>query len=106
MTWCFRVRADIRETRKLDCASPEWVIEDRGPGQQVKLISRSPGSLDNPCPLSEARSVVLRGSGYSSEDEATAAGQQWRARLMEAFAAIRVGADFGDRTSRILLAIS
>jgi len=73
------------------------MIEDRGPGQQVKLISRAPGSLDNLGPLSEARSVTLRGSGYSSEDEAMAAGQLWRARLMRAFAAVRIGADFGDR---------
>jgi hypothetical protein len=97
VTWCFRVRADIRETSKLECATPEWVIEDRGPGQQVRLISRTPGSPDNPVPLSEARSVVLRGSGYSSEEEAAAAGQLWRARLMRAFAAVRIGADFGDR---------
>lgn len=140
MTWCFRVRAEIRETSKLECTSPEWVIEDRGPGQQVKLISRTPVSIenpaplsearsvnlrgwrarlvrafarirdrgpghisrtpvsiDNPVPLSEARSINLRGSGYSSEDEAIAAGEVWRARLMRAFAGIRVGADFGDR---------
>jgi hypothetical protein len=98
VTWCFRVRADIRETSKLDCPSSEWLIEDCGPGHQVKLISRTPGSPDSPGPLSEARSVTLRGSGYSSEDEAVAAGQLWRARLMRAFAAVRIGADFGDRT--------
>lgn len=97
VTWCFRVRADIRETSKLDWASPEWVIEDYGPDQQIKLISRTPGLPDNPGLLSEARSVTLRGSGYSSEDEAIAAGQLWRARLMRAFAAVRIGADFGDR---------
>jgi hypothetical protein len=93
VTWCFRVRADIRETSRLGCADAEWVIEDRGPGQQVKLVSRS---LE-PGPLSEARSVILRGSGYGSEDEATAAGQLWRSRLMRAFATVRIGADFGDR---------
>jgi hypothetical protein len=97
VTWCFRVRADIRETRKLGCTSPEWVIEDRGLGRQVKLGSRTPGSLDDPCPLSEATSVALRGSGYSSEREAMDAGQLWRARLMKTFAAIQLGADFGDR---------
>jgi hypothetical protein len=96
MTWRFRVRADIRETSKLDCASPEWVIEDGGPGQQVKLVTRDPRS-PNPVPLSEARSITLRGSGYNSEDEAMAAGQLWRARLMRAFATVRIGADFGDR---------
>jgi len=95
VTWCFRVRADIRETSKLDYAETEWVIEERGPSQQVKLTSRTPGSPDGP--LSQARSVTLRGSGYGSEDEATAAGQLWRGRLMKAFAAVRIGADFGDR---------
>lgn len=96
MTWCFRVRADIRETSRLGCADAEWVIEDRGPGQQVKLVSQTPGSRE-PGPLSEARSVILWGSGYGSEDEATAAGLLWRSRLMRAFATVRIGADFGDR---------
>jgi hypothetical protein len=97
VTWCFRVRADLHETSMLDSAETEWVIEERGPGQQVKLTSRTPGSPDNPGPLSEARSVTLRGSGYGSEDEATTAGQLWRGRLMKAFNVVRIGADFGDR---------
>jgi hypothetical protein len=100
MTWCFRIRAEIRETSKLECTSPEWIIEDRGPGQQVKLISRTDGPSSDPGPLSEARSVNLRGSGYSSEGEALEAGEAWRARLMRAFAGVRVGADFGDRAPK------
>jgi len=51
-------------------------------------------------PLSEARSVVLRGSGYETQDEAMVAGQLWRSRLMRAFATIRIGADFGDRAPK------
>lgn len=97
VVWCFRIRADLRENSKLDCAETEWVIEERGPGPQVELTSRTPGSPDNPGPLSEARSVTLRASGYKSEDEASAAGQLWRGRLMKAFTVVRIGADFGDR---------
>jgi hypothetical protein len=47
--------------------------------------------------LATARTLVLRGSSYGSESEATAAGQLWRSRLMLVFAHSRVGADFGDR---------
>lgn len=99
MTWCFRLRADIRETSGLGSTEPEWLIEDHGPGQQVKLVSRNPGSPE-PGPLSEARSVILQGSGYGSEDEAEAAGLLWRSRLIRAFATVRIGADFGDRTAQ------
>lgn len=98
MTWCFRVRADIRETSKLEFPDVEWLIEDRGPDRQVKLVSRTLDASGNPVPLSEARSVVLRGSGYGTEEEATAAGQVWRSRLVRAFVTIGMGADFGDRT--------
>ena len=41
--------------------------------------------------------MALRGSGYPSEEAAADAGRDWRARLMAAFAAARIGADFGDR---------
>lgn len=95
MTWCFRLRADIRATSKLECPDTEWVIEDHGNARHVKLMARVPGSPD--APLSEARSVTLRGTGYVSEDDAMSAGLLWRSRLMRAFASIGVGADFGDR---------
>jgi hypothetical protein len=71
------------------------MIEDHVLGERVKLMARVPGSPD--APLSEARSVTMRGTGYSSEDDAVAAGQVWRSRLMRSFAAVGVGADFGAR---------
>lgn len=97
VTWCFRVRADLPQVRRLSFASSEWLIEDRGPESQVKLVSHGSALGDEPIPLSEASSVVLRGSGYTSEDEAMAAGKTWRARLMKSFSALQIGADFGDR---------
>jgi hypothetical protein len=66
----------------------------------VKLMSRDSASQDEPLQLSKARSVVLRGSGYSSEDEAIAAGKIWRGRLMKSFSALKLGADFGDRAPK------
>jgi hypothetical protein len=110
VTWCFRNRIELRPTSRLQCSDPEWIIEDSGAGQQVKLIAKFPRTIpilvDRPKvlppehvgPIAEADVVILRGSGYASEAEAQIAGQQWRARLMRAFAAINVGADFGDRT--------
>lgn len=87
----------MRAAPQFDFAGPEWIIEDRGPGAQVKLMSHDPASQGKQIPLSEARSIVLRGSGYASEDEVIAAGKMWRGRLMKAFSALQVGADFGDR---------
>ena len=46
-------------------------------------------------PIAEATRLVLVGSGYESETAAMAAGELWRARLMRAFAALDIGADFG-----------
>ena len=91
MTWCFRIRVNLRPTSKLQCEEHEWIIDQPNPGQQVKLVALATTSL------AEARRVALRGEGYATEAAAVSAGQEWRARLMKAFLPLPVGADFGDR---------
>ena len=91
MTWCFRIRVNLRPTSKLQCEEREWIIDQPDSGQQVKLAALATTSL------AEARRVALRGEGYATEAAAVSAGQEWRARLMKAFLPLPVGADFGDR---------
>ena len=110
MTWNFRNRIDLRPTSRLQCSEPEWIIDDCGRGSQVKLVAKFPrtvlpvpGGVDlagpeRLGPIAEATRLILTGSGYQSEAAAMAAGELWRARLMRAFAALGVGADFGGVT--------
>lgn len=79
---------------RLQCKDSEWIIDQPELDRKIKLAAADAETI------ADARSVTLRGSGYASEEEALAAGAEWRARLMAAFAAIRVGADFGDRSGR------
>lgn len=107
MTWNFRNRIDLRPTSRLQCSEPEWIIDGSEPGKQVKLVAKFPrdilpipGALDlaepeHFGPIAQATRLVLTGSGYESEAAAMAAGGLWRARLMRAFAALDIGADFG-----------
>lgn len=111
MTWNFRNRIDLRPTSRLQCSEPEWIIDNSEPGKQVKLVARFPrniapvpGAVDlaEPArvgPIAEATTLVLTGSGYESEAAAMAAGELWRARLMRAFAALNIGADFGGENT-------
>jgi hypothetical protein len=107
VTWNFRNRIDLRPTSRLQCSEAEWIIDNPDSGKQVKLVAKFPRSIP-PVPggvdlagperigsIAEATRLILTGSGYESETEAMAAGELWRARLMRAFAALDVGADFG-----------
>jgi hypothetical protein len=107
VTWTFRNRIDLRPTSRLQCSEPVWVIDDTGPGIEVKLMAKFPrdilpvpGGIDlaepeHVGPITDAMRLILTGSGYESETAALAAGEMWRARLMRVFAAVAIGADFG-----------
>lgn len=92
MTWCFRLRFDLGETAGLSCDDAAWVVRDDARGSVVLRPADSASSL------AEARCLELRGTGFSSEQEAWEAGRRWRDWLIPAFAAVKVGADFGDRS--------
>lgn len=115
VTWTFRNRIELQPRTRLQYGEPEWVIENSGPGKRIRLASRpapknipvaqaleegiEPTSAKTPAiPIKDATRLVLSGTGYNSEAEAIAAGELWRGRLMRAFAALNIAADFGDET--------
>ena len=91
MTWCFRLRFHLSEGEALGLQGSEWVLLDAAP-QRVTLRPRNEEEA-----LTDARVLVLWGSGYDSEDRADAVGRQWRDWLTLALASVNVGVDFGDR---------
>lgn len=113
--WTFRNRIELQPHSRLDYGEPEWIIQDSGSGKQVKLVALPPPknipvvqvlqegigpTLDKPPgpPIKDAQRLVLNGTGYSSETESMMDGELWRGRLMRAFAALNIAADFGDET--------
>jgi hypothetical protein len=99
MTWTFYIRFEMQPNSWLEGSEPSSVVNNDGKGREVTMYSLTPGLQQEPKPLAEARTAVIEGVGYSTESEALEAGKLWRARLMEAFAALRIGADFKDRTA-------
>lgn len=47
--------------------------------------------------IQDSAQIVVEGREYRNEDEAREAGDRWRGLLEKAFAAVNLGADFGDR---------
>ena len=91
MTWCFRLRGDLATTTKLELEQAEWVLRDQ-PDERVALQA-----ADGAATLTAARRVQLRGSRYSSEAGAGAAGERWWDWLTLLLACVNVGVDFGMR---------
>jgi len=112
VTWTFRNRIELRPGSRLQYGEPEWIIDDSGPGKQVKIVGRRlkdipvfqaleeglEAATGEPlaAPIKDAPRLILTGTGYDSEAEAMVAGELWRGRLMRAFAMLSIGADFGD----------
>jgi hypothetical protein len=91
VTWCFRLRGDLGTTTKLELERAEWVLRDK-PDERVVLQA-----ADGAATLAAARRVQLRGSRYSSEAGAAAAGERWWDWLTLLLACVNVGVDFGTR---------
>jgi hypothetical protein len=115
MTWTFRNRIELQPHSRLQYDKPEWIIDNSESGVQVKLVGRRPShnipvaqalqegldptaaeSLEGA--IKDAQRLILAGTGYNSEAEAMSGGELWRRRLMKAFAALNIAADFGDET--------
>lgn len=115
VTWTFRNRIELQPHARLQYEGPEWIIYNSESGEQVKIVGRR---ISNNIPIvqalqegiepaaaeslqgaiKDAQRVVLTGTGYNSESKAISAGELWRGRLMRAFAALNIAADFGDET--------
>jgi hypothetical protein len=91
VTWCFRLRGDLGTTTRLELERTEWVLRDEA-DERVALQA-----ADGAATLAAARRVQLRGSRYSSEAEAAAAGERWWDWLTLLLACVNVGVDFGTR---------
>ena len=91
MTWCFRLRFHLSESKPLGHQERERMLFDAS-RQPVALTSGEAKKS-----LANIRVLTLGGSGYDTEDHAAAAGQQWRNWLALALASLNAGADFGDR---------
>lgn len=91
----FRIRIDRSPTDTIEVAEPELAL--------VKLVESCRVSLNNKTsgqPLREAQHFVLLGTGYTTEVEATKAGEFYEVVLMVALARVRVGVDFGYRAAK------
>src|SRR5262249_19071347 len=112
VTWTFRNRIELRPGSRLQHGEPEWIIEDSGSGNQIKLVGLPPPKnipvvqalqegiedtlANSPAiPIKDAQRLVLTGIGYNSEAEAVAEGELWRGRGVGAFAAVNISGDFG-----------
>jgi hypothetical protein len=86
---------DLAHPGLVNLDEPELALTN--PSEEPKVIlsaGESGGSLR------DAPRVVLRGSGYPTQDDARHAGLAWRSVLERVFAYGRIGADFGDRTAK------
>jgi hypothetical protein len=98
MAWSFYLVLDMRPGFWLEGSETYWVVDNDGQGREVTMYSQTLGQWQETLPLSLTRRAVLRGVGYSTDSDAIEAGKVWRARLMAAFASMRIGVDFGDRS--------
>lgn len=57
-------------------------------------------SYDSKIKIKESQDLVLKSSGWSSEQEAVRAGKRYQDALMLTLARLRVGADFGNRAPK------
>src|SRR5262245_15132122 len=95
VTYCFRHRFRLGSRIRIHIAEHEIALTDpSGDGENVRLRAR-----DNDVLLEDAADVVIVGSPYLSETDAQRAGARWRLVVQKAFAAVNMGADFGDQAA-------
>jgi hypothetical protein len=93
MSQCFRIRFNLTGATRITSPEQQLVVAEReADGEDVVL--RGLGES-----IQASAELVVEGRDYRDDDEARAAGDRWRGLLEKAFAAINVGADFGDRAA-------
>jgi hypothetical protein len=91
--YAFRIRFVLAETVHLGLNHPEiTVASSEADGEDVVLRCSEPDDE-----ISKARTLLLTGQPYGSDEDARAAASRWSDWLQIAFADCNVGADFGDR---------
>lgn len=98
MAFCFRIQ--FRLGARLRIASPETTLlfTPRREGEEVVLQG-----ADVTKPINENAELLVYGKPYASEAEATQAGTEWVGIIKTAFARVNLGADFGERSPRLVL---
>lgn len=95
MTYSFRIRFNRSPTDTIQTDATELLVPV--PDKGVSVALRNPEADQ---PIKDAEQLALHGSGYSSDEEATEAGERYQLALMVALARVRVGADFGNRAAK------
>jgi hypothetical protein len=91
--YAFRIRFVLAETVRLGLNHPEITMaSSEADGEDVVLRCSEPDDE-----ISKARTLLLTGQSYGSDEDARAAASRWSDWLQIAFAGCNVGADFGDR---------
>ena len=93
--YCFRIRFVLGPHVQLDADLPEIVLQDSAGPEKILLKSPVDGET-----VKQARTLVLLGQGYETEDDARTDAGWWRGALQAAFARLLIGADFGDRAAK------
>ena len=95
MSYSFRIWFKLPEALRIGIDSDKWLLTPINSRPEIALSSKQQGS-----PIAGIKELVLRGDGYSSEEEAHTEGEQLRDVLILALARLRIGADFGDRAPK------
>ena len=107
MGYSFRIRFILPDQIRVGIESEECPLTPEGSIPKITLRSKKPRSLIADSKelvpkllISDSKELVLRGDGYSSEEEAWLAGEHARDAITRVFARLRMGADFGDRAPK------
>jgi hypothetical protein len=90
--YCFRLAFTMSSRTLLGLAEAQFFLQDKG---QRRVWLKSSRADDER--LCDAINLVVRGKGYTTEDEAALEGERWRDVISRAFARVHLAADFGDR---------
>ncbi len=90
----FRIRIQIAPNETINIDTSNLDLSDLAEAQ-IEISSGHPET-----PIRESKQLILRGSGYGSEDAAIEAGEYFRDIITIALAKLHIGADFGDRAPR------
>lgn len=95
MSYSFRIRFKLPDRLRIGIDSDKLLLTPLDSIPEITLCSKKQGS-----PIKDTKEIILRGDGYSSEEEARIEGEQLRDVLISALARLRIGADFGDRAPK------
>jgi hypothetical protein len=95
MSQCFRIRFILSGPTRISSPEKQMVLAERAADGEDVVLRGLGESI-----IQDSAQLVVEGRDYRSEDEARAAGDRWRGLLEKAFAAVNLGADFGDRADQ------